>query len=82
MGRNTQTEEIQSAYTRKAETIVQCNISLFSAKTCPEQPQQITLMPTDGRCIMVSFEVRLAVNWYSFHNRDGLVRRRMRFGRM
>ncbi len=23
-----------------------------------------------------------AVNWYSFHNRDGLVRRRMRFARM
>ena len=23
-----------------------------------------------------------AVNWYSFHDRDGLVRRRMRFARM
>ena len=23
-----------------------------------------------------------AVNWYSFNNRDGLVRRRMRFARM
>ena len=23
-----------------------------------------------------------AVNWYRFHNRDGLVRRRMRFARM
>jgi hypothetical protein len=44
---------------------------------------QFLQKPNDALVALMTDDVHNpAVNWYNFHNRDGLVRRKMRFARM
>jgi hypothetical protein len=51
---------------------------------CPRlSGPQFLQKPNDALIALMTDDVHNpAVNWYRFHNRDGLVRRRMRFARM
>src|SRR5436309_4718772 len=47
------------------------------------QDRSSSKSPNDALIALMTDDVHSpAVNWYNFHNRDGLVRRRMRFARM